>query len=110
MIMFNKDMIIHSRDVPHRRVLLDGMPIFNSSWYSEQEEFPLVNAEVWQQKPEPELTTHEACEQLYYAAEKFYDTVLREDWSMRDANKGALDILREVASWKNPQKEQENAR
>ena len=45
MIMFNKDMIIHSRDVPHRRVLLDGMPIFNSSWYSEQEEFPLVNAE-----------------------------------------------------------------
>ena len=44
------------------------------------------------------------------AAEKFYDTVLREDWSMRDANKGALDILREVASWKNPQKEQENAR
>lgn len=66
--------------------------------------------QVWQQKPEPELTTHEACEQLYYAAEKFYDTVLREDWSMRDANKGALDILREVASWKNPQKEQENAR
>lgn len=47
---------------------------------------------------------------MYYAAEKFYDTVLREDWSMRDANKGALDILREVASWKNPQKEQENAR
>lgn len=60
--------------------------------------------QVWKEKPEPELTVYEAGEQLRHAAERFYDTELREGVTMRGINQGALDILREVSQWKTPEK------
>lgn len=44
LIMFNKDMIIHYRLVPQRRLMLDGMPLFDSFYLCQQEVVPLVDA------------------------------------------------------------------